>query len=180
MKSIFFLQIRLICEIITIGCVIAHGEIEKANSKRLQKRWSAADIIVELEKITPDFYPSPFIQLRTTHILDGKPVEGWHFEERKPDFLTKEELLALYGRCGDRLHRGSVKSIVANKPYKTSELSDLVDIIQKLVNLVCIHRIQILNGDAQLLCIMYPDNSDEVSVMVGYAEDGKISEQDLK
>lgn len=169
LEEFIFLQIRLCCEIIALACVVAHGDIEKARAKRVVKHWSAAQMFLELEKLTADSYPKPFTQERTMHVVDdSEPVSGWHFAERQDDYLTKEELVDLYGKCGDRLHRGRAKNILANRPYKQSDLKELVAVVQKMMNLTAIHRIQMAGAGGQLLCIMYPDGADEVSVMLGY------------
>lgn len=52
-----FLQIRMICELIALGCLIAHGDIEETTS--LRKEWSADRIIDKLSILHADFYPVP-------------------------------------------------------------------------------------------------------------------------
>lgn len=170
-EEFVFLQIRLCCEIIALSCVVAHGDIEKARAKRIVKKWSATEIFIELEKLTPDFYPKPLVQEPETFHIAGEVSTGWHFADRGIDFMTKGELVAHYGRCGDRLHRGNPKSILSNKPYKQNELTELAGIVQKLINLVACHRIQLVGEEAQLLCVMFPGDSDEVSVVLGYPVD---------
>ena len=174
-EDFVYLQLRMLCEIVGLACIVAHGDNPSTRSKRVLKRWSAADMLLELEKLTPDFYPQPHDQVRATHMVDGKSVGGFHFQKRAADYLTKFELIKLYGRCGDHLHRGSAKNILANRPYPPSARDELAKFAQKLANLLGIHRIQLLGGEAQLICVMYPMDGDimrnEVAVAFGYPID---------
>ena len=54
-----YLQLRMCCELIALGCLVAHGDIEATKSKGLQKVYSAEKIIQVLAKLHPDFYPEP-------------------------------------------------------------------------------------------------------------------------
>ena len=44
-----FLQLRMLCELIALGCLVAHGDI--AETSKLKAEWSADDIIKALKKI---------------------------------------------------------------------------------------------------------------------------------
>ena len=93
-----FLQLRLTCELIALACLTAHGDIEA--TAKLRKHWDAAKIIKELEALHPGFYPWPVQQKKVgdnSHVLEGIN-EG---------YLTKSELLDLYGKSGDVLHRAT-------------------------------------------------------------------------
>ena len=58
----FFLQLRLLCESIALGCLVAHGEITTTRlTSKLRKEWAADRIINQLEQLHPDFYPHPVI-----------------------------------------------------------------------------------------------------------------------
>src|SRR5262249_13403335 len=99
-----YLQLRFLCELIALGCLVLHGDIKdpkatkKAKEGKLGKAWSAETIIDELGKLHPAFYPRPTTRLRTPN--------GFHLEDLKEEYLTKEELVRLYRICGDNLHRG--------------------------------------------------------------------------
>src|ERR1700731_3310032 len=53
-----WLQLRMLCELVALGCLVAHGDIAK--SKYFQKEYKADDFLQALEKLHADFYPYPF------------------------------------------------------------------------------------------------------------------------
>lgn len=52
-----YLQLRLLCEIIALGCLVAHGDI--AAARPLRKAYEADRIVRQLGKLHPGFYPVP-------------------------------------------------------------------------------------------------------------------------
>jgi len=50
-----YLQLRLILEVIALGCLAAHGDIA---TKDIQKLWVADKIMNDLERLNPNFFPS--------------------------------------------------------------------------------------------------------------------------
>jgi hypothetical protein len=84
-----FLQLRMLCELIALGCLTAHGDVQIG--KDLKKAYQADKIIRDLERLHPEFYPKAASQQN----------EGF----------TKEELTKLYWRCGDVLHRGTLQTL---------------------------------------------------------------------
>jgi hypothetical protein len=95
-----YLQLRMICELISIACLVIHGDIP-ATTQKLKKSWSADEIIKRLSEIHADFYPNPVYTPPDNKFQMVAVTEG---------FLEKSELLLLYGKCGDRLHRGTAKN----------------------------------------------------------------------
>src|SRR5262245_58960282 len=49
-----FLQLRMLCELIAIGCLTAHGDLETG---KLKKTYEADKIIRRLERLHSEFYP---------------------------------------------------------------------------------------------------------------------------
>src|SRR5215467_7755061 len=54
-----FLQLRMLCELIALGCLTAHGDIEETRGPVLQKSYHAGDIVKRLERLHRNFYPIP-------------------------------------------------------------------------------------------------------------------------
>jgi len=48
-----YLQLRMICELIAFGCLVAHGEIKEVQQPKLQKEYAANKIMEELENCIP-------------------------------------------------------------------------------------------------------------------------------
>jgi hypothetical protein len=99
-----YVQLRKICEVFALGCLAAHGELPDVHSKLVQKTSSADRIIKQLTNLHPLFYPVPGEQRLDP--VTQKPVE---VIKRTSGFLTKDDLLSLYGECGNYLHRGSMQ-----------------------------------------------------------------------
>src|SRR5262245_54958017 len=56
-REFCYLQFRLLCEVIALGCLTAHGDITHAS--KLRKEYAADKIIKQLEELHPEFYPRP-------------------------------------------------------------------------------------------------------------------------
>jgi hypothetical protein len=52
-----YLQLRYLCELVALGCLVAHGDITETN--KLRKEYSATRIMQSLSALHPDFYPVP-------------------------------------------------------------------------------------------------------------------------
>ncbi|WP_141687872.1 hypothetical protein [Stappia indica] len=134
-----FLQLRFVCELIALGCLVAHENT--VGAKRLRKRWQANEIISELNKLHPEFYPQP---------IDLRRDENKNFVAQilENDHLKKEEIGILYGRCGDVLHRGKLKNLLKNKNYTNNRdiFRDIFEWHQKIVKLMNVHYISHSDG----------------------------------
>jgi hypothetical protein len=80
-----YLQLRLICELIALGCLAAHGDIPVTKGK-LRSAYAPGAIFSELERLHPEFFPAPGEQILDTQgqIIGLRPV--------KNGALTKDEL----------------------------------------------------------------------------------------
>jgi hypothetical protein len=106
-----FLQLRMLCELIALGCLIAHGDL--APGVKLNNLWAADKIVDRLEGLHPSFYP---------HAMKA----GLHrYEALKGGFLTKGQLLKLNSRCGSMLHRGSLKSLFTPKKLQQDHFGEI-------------------------------------------------------
>lgn len=54
-----FLQLRMICEDIALGCLVAHGDITESNRRKFAREHSADRIMSMLHDLHPNFYPQP-------------------------------------------------------------------------------------------------------------------------
>jgi hypothetical protein len=72
-REIGFLQFRMLCEGVALACLVAHGDIQEAQSPKIQKLWEASKIMEELDKLHPDFYPHA-THLKSSVAVDGSPA----------------------------------------------------------------------------------------------------------
>ena len=123
-------------ELIALGCLVAHGDITK--TKYFQRdAYKADDIMRRLEGLHSDFYP---IASSMTFYPGGA-----HIEPLSSGFLTKSELISLYGRCGDVLHKGTLNRIINPAPFRM-DYQDIMESGQKILNLMSVHRISRFGG----------------------------------
>jgi hypothetical protein len=54
-----YLQLRVVCELIALAALIAHGDIEATRTNKLQALYQADKIVKALSEIHSDFYPQP-------------------------------------------------------------------------------------------------------------------------
>jgi hypothetical protein len=140
-----YLQFRLICELVALGALAAHGDIPAAKSGRLIKAYQADAILNGLEKLHPDFYPQPSRQIVGP---DGKVKEVVPI---KSGFMTKPELVALYHQCGDLLHRGTLRAI---KPRTAGDFTKIQEIVTKIITLLNHHQINLIDPKYALFVLM--------------------------
>jgi hypothetical protein len=149
-----FLQLRMICELVALGCLVAHGDISK--TKYFQKAYKADDILKRLEELHPDFFPYPVKPI----ITPASPgfAGSVHLEDVHTDYLKKEELIRLYGKCGDVLHKGNLrrllspKTVSAERPY-----AEITEWGQKMLDLLSGHRISRIGRRFHLLAFLQVD-----------------------
>lgn len=93
------LQLRKILELVAFGSLVANVEAYNSVYSKVSKKWHAAEILEELERVNPEFYPSPVVEVPST--IPGVLLRH---EKRGPGYLTKEDFPEVYGRCGVIAH----------------------------------------------------------------------------
>lgn len=139
-----FLQIRMLCETIALGCLVAHGDLVKKSPKKLAEAYKPGEIISALDLLHDDFFPIP--------VHPQKTPTGWHMAEHiGGPYLTKSEISKLWARCGDILHRGDLKKVLRQNNPVQNNFADLSAAAQKILNLLSQHRI--VRSDRQIVFI---------------------------
>ncbi|WP_227242371.1 hypothetical protein [Paraburkholderia caribensis] len=166
-REFCFLQIRMIIELIALGCLVVHGDIPATQSAKLMSAYSANEIIKALEKLHADFYPQP-IKRTTTPRYDGRRQH--HMEAVTDPHLDKGQLLKVYALCGDSLHRGNMKKLMKEGKEIPSDLSEVVSIMEKLKILLNEHVISLLDPNVKFVCQMAnADDNNKVQTVFGVA-----------
>ena len=151
-----YVQLRKICEIIGLSCLVAHGDLEGVRTSALQKTYKPDFIIKQMERLHRDFYPMPGIQ--RLDLVTGRPVEILPMDKK---FLDKAALIALYGECGDRLHRGNVRKLLAGQEPAV-DFAKIAEWRMQAVNLLNHHSIQTSDPDWQFRIIMQASGTGDV------------------
>lgn len=145
-----FLQIRMMIETIALGCLIVHGDIPDTQSRKFLGAWSADQIMKLLESLHPEFYPVPVL-MTTTVLLSGQRQH--HLEPQANDVLPKETLQKHYARCGEVLHRGSVKNLL-KKSGVQSDLDEPKNMLVSIRKLLEQHLIALFQPDTKFVCLL--------------------------
>jgi len=143
-----YLQLRIICEVFALACLAVHGDIPGVRTKLLQKTYNADQIIKQLSNLHPQFYPTPGEQ--RVDLVTQKPIEVIRVTS---GFLTKDDLLSLYGECGNYLHRGSIRQLLT-KWEPALDFKKIAAWIDKIAKLLNHHQIQTRHPDTMLWVLM--------------------------
>jgi hypothetical protein len=155
-----YLQLRKICEVFALACLVAHGDIAGIRTKLLQKTYNADQIIKQLGRLHPDFYPIPGKQR-----LDPVTKQPVEVVPVRSGFLTKDDLLRLYGECGSYLHRGTIRQLLT-KWQPVIDFNKISVWVDKIVELLNHHQIQTSQPDKQLWVIMHDKDHGKVHCFV--------------
>lgn len=154
-----YLQLRMLCELVALGCLIAHGDLQAFEAKKLHGEYAADRIIKAMERLHPGFYPRP---VTSTHTPDGL-----HLDPIVSGFLSKEELVELYRECGEHLHRGSAKRIFhATQPKRPPELEKVFSWGSKFSALLSQHLISSPTKNEHLLCFISHEQAGGESLVI--------------
>src|SRR5437899_989019 len=66
-REFCFLQLRLLCEVIALACLAAHGDIDTVQKLRkvYRKEYSADKMIGQLQRLHAEFYPRSMRQTKS-------------------------------------------------------------------------------------------------------------------
>ena len=147
LREFCWLQLRMLCEEIAIGCLIAHGDIK---NKSALKSWNLPDIMKKLESLNAESFPRG-VRFETNSL-------GVHIADYNLPQLSKKELIILWQKSGNFLHRGSAKSLFL-EPEK-GPVVDLDEILmwgQKIKNLLEQHIITSADQKRHILAALSAD-----------------------
>ena len=134
------LQLRMICELVALACVVAHGDVAITRSGKFKNDYSAEVIFTKLQAYHPDFFPKPVQEVQrpngVSDLLD------------RTDAMTRDEMVKLYRYCLGRLHRDHVKNILKQK-RKLYDYKYISDSAERLFWLLDQHIISLSRDDGR-------------------------------
>jgi hypothetical protein len=144
MREFCYLQMRMICELVALGCLVAHGDIERTSS--LRKAWNADEIMDKLEQLHPDFFP-------VATVIDN--IGGTnHTVTLVRDAMTKQEVIDLYHESNRHLHKGSLRNLLNGKSPSQLDYAAVTKHVEKLIALLRCHTVTMLGGGTMFMCIL--------------------------
>lgn len=141
------LQFRKILELVALSSLVANKDEYSKHHEKFAKHYNARLILQDLERINPDFYPKPTKQI-------VKEINGQKFFDLQPvteGFLTKEEFLSVYEKCGGMLH--------ADNPYGQKKdieklRTDFPSWLTKIIKLLNHHNITLVDNETMVIGLM--------------------------
>lgn len=142
LEEFCYLQLRMLCELVAIGCLVAHGDIKE---KSILSDWSIPSIMKKMRKLNLNYYPKG--------VRFEFPDNGsLNLAEYNAPQLSRDELVKLWAKCGSKLHRGSVKELISKS--KIPFVVDLDIILEwggKIRNLLDQHVISSADNSQHLI-----------------------------
>lgn len=94
-----YLQFRKMLELIAFGSLVANkNEFSKVYGE-FSRCWNAQLLLRDIARLNPEFYPHPIIEVPSAH-----PSAKMEWLDKKDGFLTQDDFLKLYEKCGAIMH----------------------------------------------------------------------------
>ena len=97
-----------------------------------------------LEKLHPKFFPVPAE-------YKGKQGDIKNFARKQEPYLTKDQMLDVYGKAGDALHSGNLRAVARERTIKMN-FDQIQDWTQSIVHLLAVHFIFSRGGRSGMIC----------------------------
>lgn len=138
--ELIFLEFRKCLELIALGSLTANRRRYAEAHQKFHEHWRAKDILKELEKIHPDFYPKPITLLSKTVMPSGGNRIRYDVVKGA---LTKPEFERLYDATSEILH---VRNPFSKKPNVIDIGYAVPQWIAKIKMLVRQHALLVVDG----------------------------------
>jgi hypothetical protein len=149
-----YLQLRLICEIIALACLVVHGDTPGARSAKMRSAHEADYILNSLERLHDNFYPQP-------GTIVPHPPTGWRAFVPSKAYISKRELVRLYWECGEHLHRGNYEGA---RKFRKIDLKPIHKAALRIIALLKLHKISFLGSENEMWVTMVdPINGNKVT-----------------
>lgn len=139
-KELCYLQLRYICELIAIACLVAQGDYE--TQRTFREEYSPPKIFAALREHYPNFFPQP----ATITSTPGKH----HLEANsKPGAYNEAKVTKLWHQSGDHLHRASITSYLKKTFSPPPQTASITKHVEGLVRLLECHIIPVAKGSTE-------------------------------
>lgn len=161
-----FLQVRMIIETIALGCLVVHGDIPATQTTKFAGAYSADHIMKMLEGLHRGFYPEP-VQMTTSAMANG--IKHHHLEFLANP-LPKKQMEKHYARCGDVLHRGTVKKLQKGSRTETLDLNEPNGMLTDIRKLLEQHSMSLFFPNIKFVCLLSdPMAGGKTTAAIGYS-----------
>ncbi|MCH9693829.1 MAG: hypothetical protein K0U72_04910 [Gammaproteobacteria bacterium] len=141
-----FIQLRMICELIGLSCLLAHSDIPETKTRSNRRLERPSDILKLLGELHEDFFPRAvrFVNKERDPVpLSDLDNAGYEYIEERS--LSSLDLLDLYGLCGDMVHNGTLERAVGTEKFKS--MDNVIEWTDRLHTLLKNHEIRLIHPD---------------------------------
>lgn len=157
-KEACYLQLRYVCELIAISCLVAQGDYE--TQRAFREEYSPPKIFAALKTLYPSFFPQPAT-------ITSKPGAHHLAANNKPGAYTEAKVAKLWHQTGSHLHRSSITSYLKktfSPPPETASITKHVEGLLKLLECHIIHIATASSGrKGRLLQVDLEDGTGNVT-----------------
>jgi hypothetical protein len=148
------LQFRKVFELIAFASLAANRAQYSLTYRDFAEDWQAAKLLKNLQRVNPNFYPKPVIETPSgdLHIVAS-------LKDRDQDYLTQVDLIAAHGRCGGLMHTANPFAELTDYAFYQRSFPSWRT---KIMNLLNIHRVQLLGDSGFYHVHMKEQGHDEV------------------
>lgn len=148
------LQLRKMLELISMGSLVMNKKEFDTIEKKYQSFWNAKLILQDIERLNPDFYPVPIIEVPST-----QPGVVNDLQTKIEGFLTRQDFVKVYEKCGGIMHSYNPYGSKCDFEYYKARIAEWEDLIIGLLNT---HMIHIKGLDGFYLIHMQEARDDKV------------------
>jgi len=148
------LQVRKILELIALGSLVANKSEFAEQNENFGGLWNARLILKDLGRLNPYFYPKPIRE-----VPGARPGVKSDLQDIKEGFLTKDEFIKVYEKCGRMMHSDNPYGGKADYRYYDKSIPKWMEEIRVLLNS---HTIRLMNDDNMYLIHMKEERDDRV------------------
>lgn len=150
------LQVRMITELIALATLAANKKLFELSSRRFADHWHPKDILKDVARLNPNFYPCPIKE-----VPSSTPGVKNDLVDLRTGFLTRDQLVALHGRCGALLHARNPYGKPADYALFERMIPQWLEQIRLLLNT---HKVQLLDSSMFYLVHMKEERDELVHI----------------
>lgn len=165
-RELCYLQFRAICEIVAVGCLAIYGE--RKIPSRLRSEYAAPKLIKALGELAPGCYPFPMS-------IEGDAKQMTFTSRAEIDHLTRDDLITLWNKSGDILHRAPYSKIARPSDPALLDLRDIPFWAHKIVRLLNVHGILLSPTKLMTVVLHNRETGMPSAEFVTISDDGSAS-----
>lgn len=128
------LQLRKILELISMGSLVMNKDLFEEIGQKYSQYWNAKYILSDIERLNPDFYPIPIIEMPS----DKKNVVN-DLQNKTSRFLTREDFVKVYDKCGMMMHASNPFGSKYDYDFYNKQINEWLNLIIELLQSHLIH-----------------------------------------